>query len=78
MYTLYRLGDWQKFLSGYVQQVGLDMSEEEEDGGYVSCMLQITAYHGDDGHLFQDLPTVDDLDEYFESVKEVIDSHKKK
>ena len=59
-------------------ELSLDSSEEEEDGGYVSCMLQITAYHGDDGHLFQDLPTVDDLDEYFESVKEVIDSHKKK
>ena len=41
-------------------------------------MLQITAYNGDDGYVFQDLPTVDDLDEYFESVKEVIDSHKKK
>ena len=59
-------------------ELSLDMSGEEEDGGYVSCMLQITAYHGDDGHVFQDLPTVDDLDEYFESVKEVIDSHKKK
>ena len=59
-------------------ELSLDSSEEEEDGGYVSCMLQITAYHGDDGHVFQDLPTVDDLDEYFESVKEVIDSHKKK
>ena len=59
-------------------ELSLDSSEEEEDGGQVSCMLQITAYHGDDGHVFQDLPTVDDLDEYFESVKEVIDSHKKK
>jgi hypothetical protein len=59
-------------------ELGLDSSEEEEDGGYVSCMLQITAYHGSDGHVFQDLPTVDDLDKYFERIKEVIDSHKKK
>ena len=33
---------------------------------------------GDDGYVFQDLPTVDDLDEYFERIKEIIDSHKKK
>ena len=71
--------DWEY---GYDQdtpwELNLDNSEEDDDGGFVSCMLQITAYHSDGGHVFQDLPTVDELDEYFENVNKIIDSHKKK
>ena len=58
----------------------LDLGASDSDGDtcWMACMLNIEAYHSDGGNVFQDLPTVDDLDEYFERVKEIIDSHKKK
>ncbi len=58
----------------------LDLSASDSDGDtcWVHCMLNIAAWHSDSGYVFQDLPTVDDLDEYFERAKEIIDSHKKK
>ena len=49
-----------------------------EDECYANCWVHISAYHSDSGNVFQDLPTVDELDDYFERIKEIIDSHKKK
>ena len=49
-----------------------------EDECYAACWVHISAYHSDSGNVFQDLPTVDELDDYFERIKEIIDSHKKK
>ena len=51
--------------------------DEDEDEGYAACWVHISAYN-DGGNVFQDLPTVDELDDYFERIKEIIDSHKKK
>ena len=59
----------------------LDLSTSDcygEDECYASCWVTIHAYHNDSGAVFQDLPTVDELDEYFENVNKIIDSHKKK
>ena len=49
-----------------------------EDECYAACWVHISAYHSDSGNVFQDLPTVDELYDYFERIKEIIDSHKKK
>ena len=49
-----------------------------EDECYAACWVHISAYHSDSGNVFQDLPTVDELDDCFERIKEIIDSHKKK
>ena len=49
-----------------------------EDECYAACWVHISAYHSDSGDVFQDLPTVDELDEYLENVNKIIDSHKKK
>ena len=49
-----------------------------EDECNAACWVHISAYHSDSGNVFQDLPTVDELDDYFERIKEIIDSHKKK
>ena len=49
-----------------------------EDECDAACWVHISAYHSDSGSVFQDLPTVDELDDYFERIKEIIDSHKKK
>ena len=59
----------------------LDLSTSDcygEDECYAACWVHISAYHSDSGNVFQDLPTVDVLDDYFERIKEIIDSHKKK
>ena len=53
---------------------GADEDEDDEDRDVeLTFFLNI---HGGDG--IWSLPTVDELNEYFERVKEVIDSHKKK
>ena len=49
-----------------------------DDECYAACWVHISAYHSDSGNVFQDLPTVDELDDCFERIKEIIDSHKKK
>ena len=56
----------------------LSTSDCYEEDCYVSCWVTIHAYHSDSGDVFQDLPTVDELDEYLENVNKIIDSHKKK
>ena len=59
----------------------LDLSTSDcygEDECYAACWIHISVDHSDSGNVFQDLPTVDELDDYFERIKEIIDSHKKK
>ena len=54
----------------------LDLSTSDSWDGkyYVSCQLTIHVY----GKLFEGLPTVDKLDEYFEGVNDIIVSHCKR
>ena len=53
-------------------ELDLSTSEEYDDGKYyVSCLLTIHVY----GKMFEGLPTVDKLDEYFEGVNDIIVSH---
>ena len=54
----------------------LDLSTSDSWDGkyYVSCLLTIHVY----GKLFEGLPTVDKLDEYFEGVNDIIVSHCKR
>jgi len=60
-------------------ELNLDTSDcYGDDDCYASCWVTIHAYHSDSGTVFQDLPTVDELDEYFENVNKIINSHKKK
>ena len=70
-------GDWD-YGDDSPWELDLGGSDSDGDTCWVACMVNIEAYHSDGGNVFQDLPTVDDLDEYFEKVKEIIDSHKKK
>ena len=58
-------------------RLSTETSDWDEDEGYAACWVHISAYN-DRGNVFQDLPTVDELDDYFERIKEIIDSHKKK
>ena len=70
--------DWSDFYDEEPWELSLEDSYEDGDPPYVGCTVTIEAYHAESGHVFDDLPSVDTLDEYFEKIKEVIDSHKKK
>ena len=69
--------DWDDFYDEEPWELVLE-GDGEHTEPYVSCAVTIEAYHDESGHVFDDLPSVDVLDEYFERIKEVIDSHKKK
>ena len=70
--------DWSDFYDEEPWELSLEDSYEDGDPPYVGCTVTIEAYHAESGHVFDDLPSVDTLDEYFERIKEIIDSHKKK
>ena len=70
--------DWSDFYDEEPWELSLEDSYEDNDPPYVGCTVTIEAYHAESGHVFDDLPSVDTLDEYFERIKEIIDSHKKK
>ena len=69
--------DWYEFYDEEPWELALE-GDGDYDPPYVACTVTIEAYHAESGHVFEDLPSVDMLDEYFEKIKEVIDSHKKK
>ena len=69
--------DWSDFYDEEPWELALE-GDGDYDPPYVACTVTIEAYHAESGHVFEDLPSVDTLDEYFERIKEIIDSHKKK
>ena len=66
---------WSLSWDGWGDLPGNDDEDEDDEDRDVELTFFLNI-HGGDG--IWSLPTVDELNEYFERVKEVIDSHKKK